>query len=123
MGNGTIFPRRSRASIIVIESLSIIVITLICLESEDETDVARSVPSIQMLGLREFGVSPHQDFAESSLTAKRDGLVQEDVGQLLGGAVAAASLKTANAGSWHLGPKLSVTACDGTTSSTRPALL
>ncbi len=60
------------------------------LEPEDEADVARGVPAIQMLGLSEFGVSPQQDLAEASLKAKRDSLVQEDVGQLLRGAVAAA---------------------------------
>ncbi len=63
---------------------------VVCLEPEDETDVARIVPSIQMLGLGEFGVSSHQDLAEASLTAKRDRLVQVDVSQLLRGTVAAA---------------------------------
>src|ERR1035441_289382 len=50
---------------------------------------ARSHP-IQMLGLGEFGVAPHQDLAETSLAAKRGRLVQVDVSQLLRGTVAAA---------------------------------
>ena len=60
------------------------------LEPEDEADVARGVPAIQMLGLGEFGVAPQQDLAEAGPTAQRDGLVQEDVGLFLRGAVAAA---------------------------------
>ena len=49
---------------------------------EDEADVARGVPAIQMLGLREVGVSPQQDRAEARLQAKLDRFVQEDVGKL-----------------------------------------
>ena len=60
------------------------------LVAEEEPDVARGVPSIQMLGLGEVGVAPQQDLAEAGPTAKRDGLVQEDVRLFLRGAVAAA---------------------------------
>src|SRR5580698_148896 len=57
---------------------------------EDEADVTRSVPAIQMLGLSELGVSPHQDLAKAGLRAKLDGLVQENIGQLLRRAIATA---------------------------------
>ena len=50
---------------------------------EDEPDVARGVPPIQMLGLGEVGVSPEQDRAEARFQAKLDRFVQEYVGKLL----------------------------------------
>src|SRR6202789_3255334 len=59
------------------------------LVTEDEADVTRRVPAIQMLGLRELGVTAHQDLAKARLSTKLDGLVQIDVGQLLRGAIAA----------------------------------
>ena len=55
----------------------------VSLEPEDEADVTRGVPAIQMLGLSELGVSPQQDRAKARLKAKLDGFVQEDVGKLL----------------------------------------
>ena len=60
------------------------------LVSEDKTDVLRFIPPIQVLGLGELGVAPHQDLAEARPAAQRDRLVQEDVRLFLGGAVAAA---------------------------------
>ena len=60
-----------------------------CFVTKDETNIARIVPPIQMLGLGEFGVAPYQDFAETSLIAKFGRLVQVNVCQLLRGTVAA----------------------------------
>ena len=57
---------------------------------EDEADVTRGVPAVQMLGLSELGVSPHQDLAKAGLSAKLDGLIQVNIGQLLRRAIAAA---------------------------------
>ena len=60
------------------------------LEAEDEADVPRVVPAIQMLGLGEVGVAPHGDLAKPGLAAQRDRLVEIDVGLLVGGTVTAA---------------------------------
>ena len=43
-----------------------------------------------MLGLREVGITPQEYFAEAGLAAEINGLVQEDVGLLVRGPVAAA---------------------------------
>ena len=52
---------------------------------EQETDIARVVPAIQMPGLGKLGVSSQQDLVEASLAAKCDRLVQVDVGKFLRG--------------------------------------
>ena len=60
------------------------------LVSEDEADVARVVPTVQMPGLRELGIAPQRDYPEAGPATEVDGLVQENVGLcLLRGAVAA----------------------------------
>ena len=47
-------------------------------------------PVIEMLGLREFGVSQMQDCAEARVKAKLDGFVQEEIGVVRRRAIAAA---------------------------------
>ncbi len=57
--------------------------------AEDEADVPRIIPAVEMLGLREVGIAP-QGILRKPAPRQRSTLVQEDVGLLLRGAVAAA---------------------------------
>src|SRR5277367_5766629 len=64
--------------------------SLVRISAEDELDVARLVPLIQLPGLREVGVAAQQDRLESAAPAQRGGLVQILIGTLVAGPVARA---------------------------------
>ena len=53
------------------------------IDTKEEAEVAGIIPAVEMLGLGEVGVPPHQKRAEAGLAAEEDGPVDEAGGQFM----------------------------------------
>ena len=53
------------------------------IDAKEEAEIAGIIPAVEMLGLGEVGVPPHQKRAEAGLAAEEDGPVDEAGGQFM----------------------------------------